>query len=316
MAYINIDEVFILDNTGLQVDQVTDLPYKDAGLSESQQAQARANIGAGGSNRNLLDNPFFSVRQRGDGPFTGNVYGVDRWRGSNSRTTVTGQSGYITLSTTSAGNGILRQILSQTYEGTYTLSAAVKGSGSGAIFFQDSGGNYIGTAEEFTVSGEELLVKTTFTTSGTPIGGVGIRVNTSNSIDVVAVKLELGSVSTLANDTPPNYAEELDKCRYYFERIKASTNLGLGTGIGNGTRFYAPFSIHPKRANPTISYTGTISIGRSAVETAITGIYTSGTECDYASGHIQLGVTVTNTSGTPYRLILEAGGTLDFSADL
>lgn len=169
--------------------------------------------------RNLLDNPFFTVRQRGDGPFTGNVYGMDRWRGGNSRSTITGNSGYITLATNTSGNGILRQILPQTYEGTYTFSAIVSGNGSGALFFQDSGGTIIGDAVEFTTTGSTQLVTLTFTTSGTAIGGVAVRVNVSNTIEVVCAKLEKGSISTLENDAPPNYAEELAKCQRYFLKL-------------------------------------------------------------------------------------------------
>lgn len=309
MAYINVDEVYILDNTGLQVDMATDIPFVDAGFTDTQKAQARANIGAGGTNPNLLNNPFFTIRQRGDGPFTGNVYGVDRWRGSNSRTTVTGQSGYITLSTTSAGNGLLRQILSQTYEGTYTFGAIVKGSGSGAIALQDSGGNFIGTTEEFTVSGEELLVKTTFTTSGTPIGGVVIRVDTGNSIDVVAAKLEVGSVSTLANDTPPNYAEELAKCRYYFRRIKASAAANVLIGATTSTTaavFVVPDEMYPNTGS--ISKNGTITANTKSV-TAVSQVLTSE------------GVTITATSSgltanNGAVLNLASGAYIDISHEL
>lgn len=231
MPYINVDEAYILDNTGLQVDMTTDLPFADAGLNETQQAQARKNIAAGGTNPNLIDNPFFTIRQRGDGPFTGNVYGLDRWRGGNSRTTITGNSGYITVATNTSGNGILRQILSQTYEGTYTFSAVVGGSGSGALFFQDGGGTIIGDASEFTTTGDTQLVTLTFTTSGTAIGGVAVRVDVSNTIDVVCAKLEKGTVSTLANDVPPDYGTELAKCQRYFIRLSNTTNYAVfGTG--------------------------------------------------------------------------------------
>jgi hypothetical protein len=41
-----------------------------------------------------------------------------------------------------------------------------------------------------------------------------------SALTIHAVKLELGSVSTLANDTAPNYTDELLKCQSYFERNK------------------------------------------------------------------------------------------------
>lgn len=46
MAVINVDDIYSLDNTGKQVDDAVDY--------------ALAN-----SNRNLLDNPWFTVNQRG-----------------------------------------------------------------------------------------------------------------------------------------------------------------------------------------------------------------------------------------------------------
>lgn len=316
MAYINVDEVYILDNTGLQVDMTTDIPFVDAGFTDAQKEQARANIGAGGTNPNLLDNPFFQINQRSATTITGNTTGefsVDRWRlfGTSTSLTVTSTG----VSVYSKTNGFAQRF-------DDAIGAFLNGKTVTLSVMDDSGNIASGTLiyDNTTLKNTGALTIGSYTVT-LYAGKSGAYqlfsiLTGENTINFRAAKLELGTVSTLANDVSPNYAEELDKCLYYFERIKAVTNLGLGTGIGNGTRFYTPFSIHPKRATPTISYIGTISIGRSAVETAITGIYTSGTECDYASGHIQLGVNVTNTSGTPYRLILEAGGTLDFSADL
>lgn len=92
MAYINVDEVYILDNTGLQVDMATDIPFADAGFNDDQKAQARKNIAAGGSNRNLLDNAYFvgggsqlggetfPINQRGQTSYSGTGNTIDRWK--------------------------------------------------------------------------------------------------------------------------------------------------------------------------------------------------------------------------------------------
>ena len=59
MAYINVDEVYILDNTGAQVDAVTDIPFKaDAGLTDAQKAQARANLGISGGGEPATETPL------------------------------------------------------------------------------------------------------------------------------------------------------------------------------------------------------------------------------------------------------------------
>ena len=47
MPYINVDEVYILDNTGVQVDQVVDSPYTSPGFTGSQKDQFRKSITAG-----------------------------------------------------------------------------------------------------------------------------------------------------------------------------------------------------------------------------------------------------------------------------
>ena len=250
-------------------------------------------------NRNLLDNPFFTIRQRGDGSFTGNVYGVDRWRGGNSRTTITGASGYITLSTNSSGNGLFRQVLSQTYEGTYTFSAKVRGTGSGAIFFQDSGGTFIGTTTEFSLNNETKIVTNTFTTSGTAIGGVGFRADTSNSYDILCAKLEQGSVSTLANDAPPDYGTELAKCRYYFRRIKASAAANVLIGATTSTTaavFVVPGEMYVNTG--TISKSGTITANTKSV-TAVSQVQSSE------------GITITATSSG---LTANNGAVLNFAS--
>ena len=50
------------------------------GLAGEAQEQARANISAGASNRNLLDNPWFTVNQRGyTNGSASNDFVADRW---------------------------------------------------------------------------------------------------------------------------------------------------------------------------------------------------------------------------------------------
>lgn len=46
MAFINIDDVHVLNETGEQVDLVTGLPFKDEGLTDAEKAQFRVGIAA------------------------------------------------------------------------------------------------------------------------------------------------------------------------------------------------------------------------------------------------------------------------------
>lgn len=47
MAIINVDDAYILNETGAQVDKTTGIPFKNENLTEAEAAQARANIRAG-----------------------------------------------------------------------------------------------------------------------------------------------------------------------------------------------------------------------------------------------------------------------------
>lgn len=210
MAYINVDEAYILDNTGLQVDQVVDLPYTDAGLTDTQKAQARANIAAGGSNRNLLDNAYFvgggsqlgdgvfPINQRGQTSYSNSSYGIDRWVGN-----YTLNAGYLTV------NGFMYQIASYPLGVPLTFSAMLEDGSvvGGTLTITETT-----TQEYFYTDGSTIqLVKAS--------GGGALMVWTGSSVNVKAVKLEVGTVSTLANDAPPDFGEELRKCQHYLYAV-------------------------------------------------------------------------------------------------
>lgn len=305
MPYINVDEAYILDNTGLQVDQVVDIPYTDAALTDTQKAQARKNIAAGGTNPNLLDNPWLQLNQRGfTSGVTSNNYCLDRWRSNNATIAYnsTDQTIYIITNATFS-----QKIEPKLYEylvgQTVTLSCMYADGSidSGTVVVPNTGSSYAANTPRLGLNGDNKQ----------------FQIYSNANVTIKAFKLELGTVSTLANDTPPNYADELDRCQYYFERISAGTaNLTIGTGIGTGTYFYTPIKLHPKRTAPTVTYSGSVGIGRSAYETDITAIYTNGSSSDPNTGNYTLAVTVTNTTQTAYRLIIKTGGYIDFSADL
>lgn len=224
MAYINVDEIFILDNTGLQVDMMTDLPFKDAGLTESQQAQARKNIGAGGTNPNLLDNWYFvgGGSQLGDGVFPINQRGqtsygggattnVDRWWTQyDTATTLTSEGMRIT------GKWDVDQRLPQVLpNGTYTFSVNVVSLGSTGAVLQFLDENY----QQLASAPLNNTGITSFTLTSDRIRGVGVNLakpDGSGDITFASMKLEKGSISTLANDPVPDFGEELRKCQRYL----------------------------------------------------------------------------------------------------
>ena len=258
MAVINVDDIYILGETGAQVDKVTGLFTKDEGTTEEEKSFAQLNIGAsggGGGGRNLFDNPWFTVRQMGDGPFTGaNTQTVDRWR-AGSDTTVTGTSTGITMTVSSARWGILQRVEKDflTVGKTYTISAMEQDgtitsascvwAGSGLVRYPT--GSDIGF-EISVPSGEFNLIYITKATVG--------------SVDLRAVKLEVGNVSTLENDSAPDYGEELLKCMQYFVRWWADpVGTAYISSSLNAAYMHINTGVHMRRI-PTVSLSGALQV--------------------------------------------------------
>ena len=155
------------------------------------------------SNENLLDNPFFTVNQRGNTSFSSAGYTVDRWAKES--------SGGGTLTLTSDG-------------------IQFPASASGGNFYQIfESGKFLNKKITVTLKysdGSFAKGTLTYTTPATTvINDDKMKVylyddtillqhnsNDATARTIRAVKLELGTVSTLANDVAPNQAIETAKC--------------------------------------------------------------------------------------------------------
>ena len=155
------------------------------------------------SHENFVDNPFFTVNERGNTSFSSAGYTVDRWAKE--------ASGGGTLTLTSDG---IQFPASQSGGNLYQLFES---------------GKFLN--KEITVTlkySDSSFVKgtLTYTTPATVINDGKMKVylyddtillqhNTTDATarTIRAVKLELGSISTLANDVAPDYALELAKCQ-------------------------------------------------------------------------------------------------------
>lgn len=188
------------------------------------------------SNRNLLDNAYWAaqeaiINQRGATSYTTAGYGIDRWIlsvGNNISLTI--NDGYVHLEKIVAtGYPMMVQYIDPTIYNTLvgknvTLSALT----TEGLFFNT-----------FTIP-EDSYDLTLFNLGSTEFycnfqQGTSLpafRIISKGSavvgsfVNLIAAKLELGSVSTLAhqengvwvlNDPPPNYAEELAKCQRYYQ---------------------------------------------------------------------------------------------------
>ena len=174
------------------------------------------------SNPNLLDNPWFTVNQRGqsDYPSTTWTYWVDRWQTlskSNStvgRTILLDNGIKISADTISTTCDIVYErkmkddfVFGKTYTLSFMLGDGTIYSKSGVITEPD------GTYKINITLTEQGLNARIANETNQQVSCIITAVKDNTAMTLRAVKLELGEVSTLANDVVPDYETELAKCR-------------------------------------------------------------------------------------------------------
>lgn len=318
MAVINVDDIYILGETGAQVDKVTGLFTKDENTDAGEKAFAQLNIGTAGSNRNLLDNPWFTVNQREFTSVTGTngVKTVDRWEvnnggGTGGTISVTSE-GYISLVTGSAYISYQEKFGKDELAGkTVTMS------------INDDGNIYsysftVPARTESTQIGGSFIFKegcrcNFFVMPQSSAYGYNFQISVEQgySATIRAVKLELGSVSTLANDAPPRYKSELDDCNFYCRVLKG--NLYNATGIAVAStqvRFTLPYQMYKQ---PTPSFSGTIRVLGTGGFLAVSAVAVSG----WSESNVEIACTVSGaTTYAPYFLSIGDNSQIVLSADL
>lgn len=264
-------------------------------------------IAAGGSSRNLLDNPWFTVNQRGATVYTSNAYGLDRWKSYG----IT--DGIISGSTVTFSAGTLFQILEDDLNEDL-LGKTVTGSvmlSDGSVYFGTI--TVTDTAQSFV---DNDSVKIAYS------GGNKHFEIYAKGHTIKAVKLEYGTQSTLASDHAPDYATELLKCQRYFLKLSAEYELFSGM-ISSDTKSYFLFIPTPvtMRATPVVSgikcvirgVTGYSSLTPNSTAVAIafraTGISPNGITLQYDSN-----TSDRLTNNTPIIVNIKPGAEL--SADL
>ena len=230
------------------------------------------------SNRNLLDNGDFRnpVNQRGQTSYTGNRYGIDRWKVStnNSTAAVSVGDGWINFTSDASGTYInFSSTVEKVQPGNYTLSFLVDDyTKAQQIFLQGKVSQMVFTSN---------LLTMTFSVAETSAIAVGIQKKAASStLKIYAAKLELGSVSTLAhqengvwvlNDPLPNYAEELAKCQRYFLPISVYCIFaGCGSGQNTSISCFVPTPCE-MRIVPSLPSTFSVNIY------TVTGAYSNKT---------------------------------------
>lgn len=231
----------------------------------------------GNSNRNLLDNAWFTVNQKGvtSGDFTINGKYFDRW------VTAYGGSPSGSYASWTLSDGILtfdaRNTAYVPYFANYLENNLEVGKQyTMSIMYEDN-----------TVNSLTFVAKSSGYKIGNYVNGVApsMLFNTPNNFFMIrgssnayakikAVKLEVGGVSTLAFDTAPDYTTELLKCQRYFYRITSATQCYIGMA-GNTSTNLAYWFVNlptPMRTAPTISTGGTIKLIKGTTEVVVTSI--------------------------------------------
>ena len=194
------------------------------------------------SNPNLLDNPWFTVNQRGQSSYTiVNAYSVDRWKAiiddpNLSCTISINSDNSLTVSAPASNIWFIQYgpiIDLELLKGkTITLSvdATASDNNSGRLYSSFFANNRWDEFDATNIPAGRHITSLTFTIPSsfvypvTEYTSFGINIYSNKSITIHSTKLEIGSVSTLHMDTAPNYQQELAKCQRYFQRIKSNQN--------------------------------------------------------------------------------------------
>lgn len=171
------------------------------------------------SNPNLLDNPWFTVNQRGET----SSYFADRWVRFASELTFTNNDG-VTISGTPSSienlgtHKIEWDRLKDNIGKTITLSVLIDGTIYKAAGEIKTPGSSWTTHVTLNIPSLNIAFQLLTNGASPSIAELVFKNINTDAINITirAVKLELGSVSTLAMDTAPNYATELLKCQRYF----------------------------------------------------------------------------------------------------
>lgn len=233
---------------------------------ESTRAAADLTLQNALSHRNLLDNAWFTVNQRGQSSYgDSSGYTCDRWRNVIAgRGSVDISDDGLTITANDSTQGpFVRQTtelkISDFIGKTLTLSFKLL---DGSIYSASATitGNESENIAIISVSHESIGALLYVNSSGLLF--VNIRKDASEELSytIRAIKLELGSISTLSMDSIPNYQQELAKCQRYFQRYKQSNTDIIATGVvRNATKIRFLFDlVVPIRANPTVTASDTV----------------------------------------------------------
>lgn len=233
--------------------------------------------------RNLLDNSDFRnpVNQRGQASYSGvNGYTIDRWKSTNTRTTLTVNDEYITLAAFSDGAGYLRQRFEKDLNGAYTLAIMVRGTGTGNLYFSKDGASVGAGTITFQATEQWTIVSGIVNTAnGTSLPNqFSIMVNAGESVDILWAALYESeyTADNLPVYQPKGYSVELAECqRYFYKMSRRSIFSGYFTASSKEFISTTLYDFCKMRTIPTVIASGSVVVrtltGYSTAEGFTTG---------------------------------------------
>ena len=291
-------------------------------------------VGSQHCNRNLLDNWYFvgggsqqgggqfPINQRGQTEYLTNTYTFDRWFNGRVQTKIQDDGIKFSLQSNKA-NGYLAQRLevdSAPAGKTVTFSAL----GDNTLYiltgvFPKKGDPQITTG--YGKYGNIQLALGNLANENFPI--VQIWLNNNDEHKLQAVKLEEGSVQTLAHkegDTwvlneVPDYGQELAKCQRYQYLVKSGVISPARTFGSDATKAVVFIQTPvPMRANPTISVGGNDSVSCWSTKQIKGTISKSGT---VTGSGVSAQITLSDTSiGTAHNAVMDIADDMLLDANL
>ena len=156
-----------------------------------------------------------------------------------------------------------------------------------------------------------------FTQANAAVGQVNAINSTSNNIYITGVQLEVGDTATPFEHR--SYGEELSLCQRYYQQIEGSKQgsfspclIAYSTTAAQGT-LTLPTTM---RANPSVSFTGTLKLEDGGAGYTTSNTVFSGTATSIHSINYWIGGFSGLTDGYPYYVYTNSGGTLKIDSEL
>lgn len=248
---------------------------------------------SGGVNPNLLDNWFFGnpVNQRGQTEWTENGYIIDRWKSGAKKVIVANK--YITLQSNGTYSQIFQPFELQLAGKIVTMSALINthsGHNVGMLLY-DYANNKLYSPDFVvaTTANQWMVVSTSFRVADNAPDKLNLIFYPDKTevgdqtVDILAIKLELGDTQTLAHQDSsgnwilneiPDFGEQLRRCQLYRWRFCPAEYVGSAIAFGisaNAARalIYLPEQM---RTNPTLNFNKNTGLFLTGIDGDIFGM--------------------------------------------